>query len=460
MKLAMLNLRTGKWSVNPGPRLLDVHRLAGLAGLYLLIISPAWAATSLAEIEIRVNNTRDAGAGSLRQAIQQANTHDGPALIRFDAEEGPFATPQEITLKRALPALMGELIIDGYIENRLWQSTGVTLSGANAYPVFTVAAGARVTLRSLTIARGQAQQGGGIANHGELIVEGVTFTNNSAARDGGALVNLGGTVTIINSTFAANRAADSGGGLANLQGAATVTNCTFSGNSASVGGALFSTDTLLLRNTLLANSEGGADCVVTGVLDPASTHNLIETHQGCGQPISRADPRLRKLGYYNGSTRTLPLGSGSPAINLGDNASAVDEGGKPLRWDQRGNGDPRFIAGITDIGAFERQALPVLMVDTLEDAELRACTQAGADCSLRGAMRLANATAEGELITFDPQVFADPQTLTLTRAVPEVSADLTLDARGTGGVTLRGKFSVLRASPGARLTLHEVVFVP
>jgi hypothetical protein len=154
------------------------------------------------------------------------------------------------------------------------------------------------------------------------------------------------------------------------------------------------------------------------------------------------------------------LGGGSPAINLGDNAAAVDAQGEPLRWDQRGNGDPRIIAGITDIGAFERQALPVLMVDTVEDVELRACTQAAADCSLRGALRLANATPAADVITFDPQVFAEPQILTFTHAVPVVTADLTLDARGTGGVTLTGEFAVLRVVPDARLSLHAVMSEP
>ncbi len=50
---------------------------------------------------------------------------------------------------------------------------------------------------------------------------------------------------------------------------------------------------------------------------------------------------------------------------MGDNGAAVDEHGEPLRWDQRGNGDPRFVAGITDVGAFERQAFALLVVDTI-----------------------------------------------------------------------------------------------
>ena len=219
---------------------------------------------------------------------------------------------------------------------------------------------------------------------------------------------------------------------------------------------MYSDDTLLVRNTILANSVDGPDCVATGNLDPASKHNLIEVNRGCGNPVTTADPGFQKLGRYNGPTPTLPPGGGSSAINLGDNASAVDEHGKPLRWDQRGNGDPRFVAGITDIGAFEVQALPVLVVDTVADIELRACRTAQGDCSLRGAIALANATAGADVITFDAKVFSVPRTISLSRPLPEVTSDLTIDAGNTDGVTLRGDGTMLRTAASSKLILREV----
>ena len=406
-----------------------------------------------------VTSTDDAGEGSLRQAIFNANTIKGPNTITFNTCIGPFAMPQTIVLASELPDLVGEMTINGYIQGRLWRPTGVTVSGANQRRVFTVMPGARVTISSLTIAHGYARDGGGIVNQGELVVKGVTFVDNAAEHYGGGLANLGGTVTVINSTFADNRSEDAGGGLADDAGKVTVTNCTFSGNRARKGGGLFSSGTLLLRNTILANSEDGMDCVRIGVLDPAGTNNLIEAQVGCGDPISTADPRLTKLGGYNGPTHTFPPGGGSPAVNLGDNASAVDENGQPLRWDQRGNGDPRFVAGITDIGAFEQQAFPRLTVDTFEDTELRGCTRSGpADCSLRGAVTLANATQKPDVITFDPKVFALPRTITLTRPLPDIATDMTIDASGTGGVTVvsNGRFHVLNIDPQAKVRLIDI----
>ena len=417
------------------------------------------AAITIPQNDFAVTTTADTGEGSLRQAIINANTLYGANTITFDTTIGPFAEPETIMVAGGLPDLVGEVTIDGYIQNRLWKSTGVTLSGAKQGGLFSVMPGARATIRSLTIAEGYAPDGGGILNQGELVVKGVTFVGNVAEQSGGALANLGGEVTVINSTFADNRSGDAGGALADSTGKVTVTNCTFSGNRAGRGGGIFSSGTLLLRNTILANSEEGSDCVCAGELDPASTNNIIEDHVGCGEPISTADPILTRLGKYNGPADTFPLGGGSPAVNLGDNASAVDEYGQPLRWDQRGDGDPRFVAGITDIGAFEQQAPARLTVDTYEDTELRGCRPGGpADCSLRGAISLAIASGKPEVITFDPKVFDVPRTIKLAYPLPDLVTDITIDASETAGVTVtsNGRFKVLKIGPEAEVQLIDI----
>lgn len=413
-------------------------------------------ASEEAEVDLVVKTAADSGPGSLRQAILDANAGPGADAITFDPEV--FGDPQTITLGSELPELTGVLTIDGFIPDRLWSATGVTVSGGRRFPVFRVARGARVTLLHLTVAEGCGVLGGGVSNLGDLAVRGVTFVDNEAAEDGGAISNLGGAVTVVNSTFASNRAGLRGGGLAGLAGFEVVTNCTFSGNSAATGGGLFSEGDLLLSNTILADSDEGGDCVASGV-HPGSTHNLIEQGEGCGAPISSADPRLGSLGGFNGPTMTIPLGGGSPAINLGDNASAVDEYGLPLVWDQRGNGDPRFVAGYTDIGAFEHQRFPDLTVDTPEDNGLRGCSRAGrGDCPLRGAIELANATPEPDVITFDRGVFGEGGTLVLDLPLPAVTAPLTLDAGDAGVVEVRLSDGTvaLPVAPGVEVVLVGV----
>ncbi len=64
------------------------------------------------------------------------------------------------------------------------------------------------------------------------------------------------------------------------------------------------------------------------------------------------------------------------------------------------------------------------------------------------------------MITFAPKVLSDPQTITLTRPLPDVTADLTIDARGVGSVTMRGDQAVFHTAPDANLTLHEIRLDP
>lgn len=403
-----------------------------------------------------VTVTDDRGEGSLRQAILNANALEGANTISFDSEIGPFAEPQTILLKSDLPDLSGELTIDGRIEGRLWKATGVTLSGGGVRRVFRVAVGGDVTLHGFTIADGHAAQGGGILNEGKLSVEGVTFLANSAVTDGGGLANLGGSATVINSTFAGNQAGGHGGGLANLHGEAVVTNCTFSGNDSADGGGLFSSGKLRLSNSILANSFSAYDCLSVGEWDAASTHNLIVSNDGCGTPVSCTDPQLLPLGRYNGPTSTFPLGGGSPAVNLGNNAAAVNQDGEPLVWDQRGNGDPRFVAGITDIGAFEQQRNAWLVVDTADDTGARACTRHGVpDCSLRGAIMLANASGNKAHIRFDAGVFGEGASLYLHDPLPDIAVEVTLDGGEAAGISIEsgGDFPVFTCSPGGVLKI-------
>jgi hypothetical protein len=407
-----------------------------------------------------VTSTADDGEGSFRQAMLIANAQEEPVTIRFDAMV--FSEPQTISLLTELPKITGLLTIDGYIEDRLWKATGVTVTGLGHFPVFRVTPDGYLNLRNMTIAESCAEAGSAVTNLGELVVSGVTFRDNEATTVGAAILNVAGTATVVNSTFARNRAGESGGGLANLGGVATITNCTFSENKSPEGAGLFSDGELLLSNTILANSEDGMDCVAVRT-NPQSTNNLIEAGDGCGTPATSADPNLEPLGYFNGPAQTYPLRGGSLAINLGDNASAVDEYGLPLVWDQRGNGDPRFVAGYTDIGAFEYQRFPDLTIDTTDDTDLRACTRPGrGDCPLRGAIELANRAGKPQFISFDPKVFSEPQTIIVARPLPNISNEITLDATGTGGVTLApaGGFPLFEEAPidgfhCVRVTLSE-----
>ena len=64
-----------------------------------------------------VSNTDDSGAGSLRQAILDANASAGADVINFDP--AAFATPSTIRLLSSLPDVTGDLTINGPTAARL-----------------------------------------------------------------------------------------------------------------------------------------------------------------------------------------------------------------------------------------------------------------------------------------------------------------------------------------------------
>ncbi len=210
-----------------------------------------------------------------------------------------------------------------------------------------------------------------------LNLTGCTFLGNSASSSGGAVANGsgvfgndGGQITLTNCTVSGNTAGTDGGGLFNsTSGTATLTNCTVSGNSATDdGGGLyfFASGAVKLNNTIVAgntNASGSSDIGGSGDFESSSSNNLFGTGGSGGlvdgtngNQVGVAEPGLDPLGLQNngGPTQTIALVTGSPAINTGNNALAVDPTtDEPLAFDERGPGFPRVIDSTVDIGAFE-----------------------------------------------------------------------------------------------------------
>jgi hypothetical protein len=165
----------------------------------------------------------------------------------------------------------------------------------------------------------------------------------------------GGTVILSNSTIAGNGCFANGGGIFN-HGMVMVTNSTVSDNYTNNGngGGIYDavSNGLVMGNTILAGNyayEGGD---LYGRLT-GDGYNLIgNAYPGGGfdpTDLLNVDPRLGPLQDNGGPTPTMALLPGSPAINAGDNTNA------PM-WDQRGAPFHRIVHGSIDIGAFEVQA--------------------------------------------------------------------------------------------------------
>jgi len=257
----------------------------------------------------------------------------------------------------------------------------ITISGGNSVGVFSVnTTGVTFTVQNLTVANGNAGQGGGIYNVGTLTVTNSTFWGNSAPSDysaGGAIYNHG-TLTVTNSTFYGNSSPKAGGGAISGHGTVTVTNSTFFGNSAYYGGAIHaggpltvtnstfsgnggpdeggaidsadSTVPVTLTNTILANSAG-ANC--PAIIDGG--HN-IDDDGSCGFSTGATHPQLDPAGLKSngGPTQTIALQASSPAINAGDDT--VCAAAPVNNLDQRGFVRPGADATTCSIGAYEYNA--------------------------------------------------------------------------------------------------------
>jgi predicted outer membrane repeat protein len=139
-----------------------------------------------------VTNTSDSGAGSLREAIAEANANAGADEIQFaDSVSGT------ITLGSQLPSVTDDagLVIDG--------GGDVKVSGNHAVAVLEVGVGARLTLQNLTVADGSADDhGAGVVNGGFMEVTNSTFSDNSSSFGGAIYMSEGGTTTVSNTIIA------------------------------------------------------------------------------------------------------------------------------------------------------------------------------------------------------------------------------------------------------------------
>jgi hypothetical protein len=340
-----------------------------------------------------VTTTADSGTGSLRSAVTAADLAGGSAIT--------FSVSGSITLASALPDIGRSVQILGPGATTLTVQRSAA-TGTPAFRILTVGGptggiqDVTVTLAGLTLANGQvtdffgsgggidnagtltvancaltgnaASIGGGIDNAGTLTVTGSTLSDNQAPSGvGGAIVNAQfGRLALANCTLARNSASSAGGIDNGLLGTVTLTNCTRAGNSAaSTGGGVYNAGgRLTVANTIVAGNTAPTGPDVFGSVT-SSGNNLIGNPSGSngfgasgdlvGTPTQPVDPLLAPLGDYGGPTATMALGPGSPALDRGSNALAVDPSGAPLATDQRGFA--RVVNGTVDIGAFEVQDL-------------------------------------------------------------------------------------------------------
>ncbi len=379
-----------------------------LLTILALAFTPAHAVTPPTQPTV-VTNTLNTGAGSLRQAVLNANANPGADAITFDPTV--FATAQTIVLATSnFAPFTGDTTVTG-------PAAGVTVQGVPSVAggVFTVGAGTTASFSKLTINSGQF----GILNNGTLTASNCGFFNNGIAGisnvntatvtgcsfeqtgiyNGALPVNGAATLTVSDCSFT-----DFPSGAISNNGTATMSGCT-TDNSMTAGEATLSNTagaTLTLTNCSLLQAQGFGLFSNEGTLAFQNcTLSEVEASLNSGtvtlkNTIYRKTPDtgtanvgnlftdgggnllLDRTGNLAADLTTLGLdptglqNNGGPTKTFKLLGGAAINGGVPanvpggVTTDQRGSGFPRSV-GTVDIGAVEHPA-PVQLVATTASA--------------------------------------------------------------------------------------------
>jgi hypothetical protein len=337
---------------------------------------------------ITVTNANNDGPGSLRQAIE--DSCDDVTEIDFDSS----LANQTILLNTKLSIEQGIKIINS-------QAKFLTISSGGSSRIFYVTASGGLTLENVTIAGGNADDGGGIyiepttisSPDKAIIIRKSIFLNNIATNKGGAIYIIGNNpntrmIAIVNSTFVYNEASTGGAIYSDDDSLVEIINSTLfqnkaltidagGGIAASANGALF------VKNTIIADNTEG-DCFSNAIPPLTDDTNNLFSDNSCDHLDPPPDNfLLGDLQNNGGFTETMALlidDSKDPPIK----SAAIDQGNAgvcnnasiiinnlKIETDQRGfyRNDPQC-----DIGAFEaislceaQQQIPLLECEALID---------------------------------------------------------------------------------------------
>jgi hypothetical protein len=265
---------------------------------------------------LTVLNNLDKGPGSLRDTI--TNSKDGDTIVF-----APGLAGQTITLTSDQLTLNKSLDIEGPGASLL------AISGNDANRVFNLNEGLAVTINGLTITHGQA-----------------------VGSNGGAILNIGSTLSLANDVFSANVAlgdspSTAGGAVAIFgSGSLTVTDSSFIGNRAdgrvkkgefAEGGAIFSPsngpDVTVIRCTFQGNQAIGGDGGVlpTGAFAVGSASGGAIHCEG-SSTLTVIDSTFRGNQAIGGSGGSAAKGSnqGDYDVDAADGGAIACHGGATL----------------------------------------------------------------------------------------------------------------------------------
>ena len=392
-------------------------RVPAILAAFALFIFMTLAAPSTSALTYTVTNTADSGAGSLRQAVTDANGTAANDVIVFNIPTTD-ANCAAATGVCTITLTTGEIIVQSAGGTLSIQGTGanrLTISGNNASRIF-YSNGATFTLSGATLTNGNgagasssgdggaiyanggttvlravyvaANMGGGYSNIGggayfsggsnHQIVNS-TFSANGNVVSCGGLINDGGTMSIVGATFTGNAALGVGGGICNIVGTMTMRAATVFNDTGM--GVIYTNGTLDIGNSIVTSSINGYSIDHAGGTVTSAGYNLISSNISVNTSFPAGNPnanndivgttaapinaQLAPLGNYGGTvpTRALCTASGVPNVSCTAASPAIDKGSAVAGVSTDGRGVIRPYDIFTtanasggsgaDIGAFE-----------------------------------------------------------------------------------------------------------
>ena len=404
-----------------------MHKWVAAAAIAIFLVAGTTAQATLTVTPTLLTDPSASGTGScpsdpcsLREAVNYVQGQGGGTVSlaspapqgEYDLTQGTFPTlnvpggvsivgsgPGAVTIK--LAAGQGQVIQHHAPSGGPDVISGVTITGGKGGIGGGILNYGGLTLDHVDLTGNSSNQGGGLDTEGSLTISDSTIDHNIAIvngnpQDGGGITTESALpVTIANTTIAENSAGNGGGIYLRPGAPVTLENVTVADNHATlgatgVGGNIYlqTTTPLQADNTIIAggtaSTAGTGNCLVVMGASVTGTHNL-EDHNQCGltgaSDIVNVNPRLGPLQNNGGTTGTVALGVGSPAINGGANCLGANS--LPLTHDERGIARPQGPR--CDIGAFEFR-LP----------------------SLGGSPQITGTTAVGNALTCNPPTVTSP----------------------------------------------------
>ena len=211
--------------------------------------------------------------------------------------------------------------------------------------------------------------------------------------------------------------------------------------------------TISINNTSVTEPDTGTTNLVFTVSLSAISGKPVSVNLATANGTATAPADYAALPT---TTLTITTGTQTATITVPVNGDIIDEADETL-FMNLSNPVNATIADNQGIGTIIDNDAPAgsaLVVDTVSDANLTACTAAPNDCSLRGAINNANANAGADTIDFAiPGIVGNVKIITLGSLLPDLTDTVTIngysqDALTTGGAKentqLVGNDAVLR----------------